>query len=135
MNLKKASSFDFDLIYSEMQRNFIREEIRDRGAALALMSEKAYSIYHVLEGDARVGFLAIWELPDFAFIEHFVIYEDFRSKGYGAKALDIVSKKFRKIVLEVEPARDEIKKRRISFCAFSFYFTEQEHARAKPRRC
>ena len=60
MNLKKASSFDFDLIYSEMQKSFIREEIRDRDTALALMSEKNYSMYHLLEGDARVGFLAIW---------------------------------------------------------------------------
>ena len=121
MKLKKASYADFERIYSEMERNFIREEIRDRDAALATMSERDYSIYHVLHGETKVGFLTVWELADFAFIEHFVIYEGFRCKGYGAQALAVACKKFSKIVLEVEPARDEMQKRRVSFykrCGF-----------------
>ena len=45
MEIIKATVEDFDLIYSEMEKNFVREEIRDRKAARAVMEDEKYVIY------------------------------------------------------------------------------------------
>ena len=115
MKIIKADSEDFDLIYSEMEKSFIREEIRDYDSALEALNDEKYSIYHVADGDTRVGFMTVWELSGFAFLEHFVTYEKFRNKGYGHKALALLKEKFKCIMLEAEPPREDIQKRRISF--------------------
>ena len=121
MKLKKVTKNEFDSIYREMQKNFIPEEIRDYGEAQKVMQNECYSLYHILCDDTRVGFISVWELPEFAFVEHFVIYEGYRNKGLGERTLAILKNKFDKILLEAEPPEDEIKTRRISFykrCAF-----------------
>ena len=121
MKLIKATTGEFNPVYSAMKRNFTQEEIRDYDFALAVMKEEQYSIYHITDGDTRVGFCAIWELSEFAFIEHFVIYESFRCKGYGTRVLELIKESFKTIVLEVEPPQDEMKARRIAFykrCGF-----------------
>ena len=121
MELKLATKKDFFSIYSEMEKNFVREEIRDYGAALAVMENERYSIYQIINNGTRVGFISVWELPDFAFVEHFVIYDSYRNNGLGEKTLLLLKDKFDKILLEVEPPEDEIKTRRISFykrCGF-----------------
>ena len=115
MKIIKATREDFDLIYSEMEKSFIREEIRDYDSALETLNEESYSIYHALDGDIRVGFMTVWELSGFAFLEHFVTYESFRNKGYGQKALTLLKEKFGRIILEAEPPLEDIQKRRISF--------------------
>ena len=121
MNLIKATLSEFDLIYSEMLNNFIPEELRDFESALGVMGEENYSIYHITDRDTRVGFIAIWNLSEFVFVEHFVIYEEYRSCGFGARAISILKDKFKKIVLEVEPPCDDAQKRRLAFyerCGF-----------------
>ena len=115
MEIIKAKVEDFDLIYSEMEKNFVREEIRDRKAARAVMEDEKYVIYHVAKDGTRVGFMTVWELSDFAFLEHFVTYEKFRNKGYGHEALTLLKEKYKKIILESEPPCNDIQKRRISF--------------------
>ncbi|MBE6645197.1 MAG: GNAT family N-acetyltransferase [Ruminococcaceae bacterium] len=121
MKLRKATVSEFDGIYREMQKNFIPEEIRDYESAREVMKEDGYSLYHVLCDDIRVGFITVWELSEFAFVEHFVIYADFRNKGLGERTLALLKDKYDKILLEAEPPENEIKSRRISFykrCAF-----------------
>ena len=115
MQLLKATPEDFDLIYSEMEKSFVREEIRDRAGAREVMDEENYVIYHVTDSGTRVGFITIWELSEFAFAEHFVTYEKFRNRGYGREALRMIEERYEKVVLEVEPPEDDIKKRRIAF--------------------
>lgn len=115
MELIKATAEDFDLIYSEMEKNFVREEIRGREAAKAVMEDTKYSVYHVTDGGTLVGFITVWELSGFAFLEHFVTYEEFRNKGYGKEVLKIIEEKYKNAVLEVEPPEDDMKKRRIAF--------------------
>ena len=115
MKLIKATDVDFDLIYSEMEKNFVREEIRDYCSAKKITTEEGYSIYHVADGDTRVGFMTVWELSGFLFLEHFVTYEPFRNKGYGAAALNLLKEKSPLIILEAEPPREVIQRRRIGF--------------------
>lgn len=121
MKLQRAENDDFDLIYDDLEKSFIPEERRDRVDARRLMEDGEYTVYHVLDADKRVGFITVWELDGFAFIEHFVIYEQFRNCGYGSRALTLLKEKYDNIVLEAEPPTEGIPARRVAFyerCGF-----------------
>ena len=115
MHILKATNSDFDFIFSEIERNFISDERRDYNDALSLYESGKYEILHFISGVERVGFLTVWTFPDFAFAEHFVIYERYRNRGYGATALAALKKLYSKIVLEAEPPITDIAKRRLNF--------------------
>ena len=120
--LKKAKTDDFDLIYSEMEKNFIPDEIRNRTDALEVFSDSLYTVYHAEMDGERVGFITVWELSEFAFAEHFVTYEGFRNKGYGKSALLALGEIYKNIVLEVEHPNTDMQRRRLAFykrCGFS----------------
>ena len=115
MELKRIENEDFDLIYSEMEKNFIYEEYRDRISARKLLDKAEYLVYHITEKGENVGFIAVWTLADFVFIEHFVIYEKYRNLGYGGMALSLIKEKYGKAVLEAEPPTGGIRARRVAF--------------------
>ena len=115
MTLEKISYEDFDVIFRQMESNFIPDERREHDSALALLNNEKYTVYHVIDGDVRVGFITVWELKNIYFIEHFVIFEQYRNQGYGAAVLTTVKEKFSKIFLECEPPTFDIAKRRMAF--------------------
>lgn len=115
MDFIKVKKEEFDTVYREMQGSFVIDEIRDYGDALAVLGNEAYSIYHIVEQGERIGFISLWDLGDFIFAEHFVIYELFRNQGFGGKAIDAVTERFGAVVLEAEPPETVIAKRRIGF--------------------
>lgn len=115
MRLQKAENEDFDSIYDELEKNFILEERREREKARALISDGAYTVYHVLDDETHIGFITVWELTGFAFVEHFVTYDEFRNKGYGSAALELLKEKYGNIVLEAEPPEGEMPARRVAF--------------------
>ena len=121
MKLQIASRGDFDSVYDAIESSFIPEERRDREDARRLMNEGRYTLLHVVDKEERVGFLTVWELEGFAFVEHFVTYEKFRNKGYGSAALELLKARYENIVLEAEPPDEGIAARRIAFyerCGF-----------------
>lgn len=115
MDFIKIKKEEFDAVYRAMQSSFVLDEIRDPGDALAVLENEAYSIYHIVEQGERIGFISLWDLGDFIFAEHFVIYEPFRNQGYGGRAIDAVTKRFGEVVLEAEPPETEIAARRLAF--------------------
>lgn len=115
MKLIKARYEDFDPIYTEMEKNFILEERRDKNDAEKLFDKAEYVIYHTKKDGKYIGFVTVWELSDFAFIEHFVTYEKYRSKGYGSEVLAKLKEKYGVLVLEAEPPQNDMQKRRIAF--------------------
>ena len=121
MDIIKATLSDFDVIFSEIEKNFIPDERRDYEDALRLFKEGKYEIIQFLIGGEKVGFITVWHISDFVFAEHFVIFEKYRNKGLGAKALDKLKNTFSKIVLEAEMPETDIAKRRLAFytrCGF-----------------
>lgn len=122
MTLDLAVPNEFDAIYSAMKKSFISDEIRDYKHALSIMTnESAYRIYHITVAGEKIGFISVWELSDFTFAEHFVIYEKYRNRGYGGMALSLLKERYDKIILEVEPPDDDLKRRRLAFyerCGF-----------------
>ena len=122
MRLERAALEDFDLIYSEKEKNFVSEERRDHEFAFQIMSEPNYTVYHVIDGETKVGFITVWDLVAFAYIEHFVIYELYRNLGYGGRTLEILKKMYKSMVLEAEPPTDELRSRRIAFYERNGFF-------------
>jgi len=121
MEIINASYADFDSIFSEIEKNFIEEERRDYEVAKELFLNGQYSILQFLIDGQKVGFITAWTLPDFVFFEHFVIYENFRNRGYGSLALDALKSKFKAAVLEAEPPHTPLAERRLNFykrCGF-----------------
>lgn len=121
MEIINASYADFDSIFSEIEKNFIEEERRDYEDAKELFLNGKYSILQFLIDGQKVGFITAWTLPDFVFFEHFVIYENFRNRGYGSLALDALKSKFKAAVLEAEPPHTPLAERRLNFykrCGF-----------------
>ena len=121
MKLQKATLDDFDGVYDALEKSFIPEERREREDAEHLMAEGKYTLFHILDGESRVGFITVWELDRFAFVEHFVTYEGLRNRGYGGAALELLKEKYAKIVLEAEPPTEGIAARRVAFyerCGF-----------------
>ena len=115
MKLKRITISQFDDIYGEMAQNFIECERRDYLLAKDLLKRENYAIYHILENGQKVGFVAIWNFEDFIFVEHFVVFERFRSKGLGAKLLDYIKAWQKPIVLECERAIEQLAVRRLNF--------------------
>lgn len=115
MRLKKLDIADFNSFYSELQRSFIEDERRDYKDALQLFCDGKYEIFSLLHEEKRVGFISLWHLPEFTFAEHFVIREEYRNLGLGAKALAELQRIYKKIVLEAEPPAEDVAKRRLGF--------------------
>lgn len=113
--LQKADRSDFDAIYRQMEKNFIKEEIRDRADALAVMDDAAYTVYHLTRGGERIGFFSIWALEEFRFGEHFVVYEEYRNQGFGGDAVEAVVRELGPIVLEAELPDTPMAARRLGF--------------------
>ena len=134
MQLSKAEKSEFAEIYSAMERSFVREERRDREDAERLLSNERYSVFKIQDEGIDVGFITVWELSDFAFAEHFVVYENFRCRGYGAAALELIKKKFTRVVLEVEPPVSDIQKRRFAFYQRCGFVPHREYYLQPPYR-
>ena len=115
MKLIKASEADFEFIYSVMKSSFPPEERRARDEARLVMNESDYTVYLVNVGDEYVGFVSVWELSDFAFVEHFATRQEHRGKGYGALALALLRQMYARIVLEAEPPENILRARRVAF--------------------
>ena len=115
MILERAEKYDFAAIWGEMQKSFPHEELRREADAIAILDNPAYAIYHLIADGERVGFITLWELEGGVFGEHFVIYEAHRNRGLGGEAIDAVTARFGKMILEAEHPVSEIAARRLNF--------------------
>ena len=115
MELIPLPKEDFDSFYALVEKSFIEEERRDYSDALALFTEGKYEILKIVSDNEAVGFISLWHFTDFVFAEHFVTYERYRNRGFGAQALGILRKRLKRIVLEAEPPVSELTKRRLAF--------------------
>lgn len=74
-----------------------------------------YIIYEQ-EGKRMLGFVSLWAMQGFRFVEHFALFPELRSRGYGAEVLRwLQSLDALPIVLECERPSEEIARRRLGF--------------------
>jgi len=115
MELIDVKEEELEAIYRSMQQNFCDDEIRTFPDFKREFSLEKYRLVHIVEGGQRLGYMGIWLLSDVTYIEHFVVYEKFRSTGIGSSALTECKRLYPSIVLEAEPPEDADKVRRINF--------------------
>lgn len=114
--LKRLTNDGFDAVYNIMERSFPRNEIRSKLGQYALLKNGEYSLFVREEEGEIIGFIAVWDLGEIAFVEHFAIAEEWRGKGVGSAMIGDVFALFDKpIVLEVEPPIDEKTRKRVGF--------------------
>ena len=116
--IERLTEADFDQMFSLMERSFPEDERRDYNGQRELLAEPAYTLYakRSPEDAALQAFLALWELGDMAYIEHFAVDPDCRNGGLGGKILQkVIEDTDMRICLEVEPPETEMAARRIGF--------------------
>ena len=115
MKLIPIREEEFFNIYDEMSKNFIADEIRSFDDAYICLEIESFNIYHVVVEETYVGFISVWDLGTCFYIEHFVIYEEYRNSGLWAKALEIINNKLKNVILEADLPNTNIAKRRLGF--------------------
>ena len=106
----------FNLVYEKMATAFPYEERRDLLDQKECLNNKFFNFFEIFDNEADVGFITIWDFPEFIFIEHLAIDEEKRAGGYGSKTIELVKATYNKpIILEAEAPETEQQIKRISF--------------------
>lgn len=106
----------FDLVYEKMTAAFPYEERRDLLDQKECLNNKFFKFSEIFDNETDVGFIALWDFPEFVFVEHIAIDEEVRSGGYGSKTIELVKETFKKpIILEAEAPETEQQIKRIKF--------------------
>ncbi|HUH46122.1 MAG TPA: GNAT family N-acetyltransferase [Arenibacter sp.] len=119
--MERIALSDTDHIYFSKawelyEASFPKEERRTITGQNRIFGLEPYHFEVIVMGDAMVGLLLWWGFKEFVFIEHFATMPNVRGKGYGGKILgEFLEAQNRRVVLEVEPPEDDLKKRRIAF--------------------
>lgn len=114
--IEKIRAQEFDAVFAIMERSFPSDERRPYEEQRALLREDGFDIYVERDAVAIKGFLAVWHLDGFGFIEHFAVAPDYRNGGIGSRMLqEAVTMLGGTVCLEVEPPSDELTRRRIEF--------------------
>ncbi len=114
--LKKIIDNGFDAVYKIMENSFPQNEIRSYARQRELLFNSDYALFVHEENEKIVGFISVWKLTDFIFIEHFAISNEHRGKGLGSSILtELKERYFLPLILEVEPPTDKKTRKRISF--------------------
>lgn len=112
-------NIDFKPTYESL---FPPNERREWDQLLDLIVHTQFRLYEIFTHEKFIGFISVWDLTEFSFIEHFGIRHTEQGKGYGAQALtQVLSMNSKPVVLEVEEPLTETARKRISFYErFSF---------------
>ena len=106
----------FDLVFSKMNAAFPYEERRDISDQKECLNNKFFNFLEIFDNEIDVGFIALWDFPEFVFIEHIAIDEEKRAGGYGSKTIELVKETYKKpIILEAEAPETEQQIKRIRF--------------------
>ncbi len=110
-NRKKISR-----IFNAYEKTFPEDERRSKAQFLELAENPDVFIYQLQTENGAIGYVVLWDLENYYFLEHFEVFEEFRNQKFGAEILGVLKQKFERIILESEPdSLDEIAKRRIGF--------------------
>lgn len=106
-------NFEFRLIY---ESSFPKDERRECSQLLDLLHNKQFKLYEIYIQDKFIGFISVWDLEEFSFIEHFAIRTTEQGKGYGTQAINqVLSMNTKPVILEVEEPFTDTARKRISF--------------------
>lgn len=95
--------------------SFPCHELREEDSQVHIMGHPEYHFDAVYEGTAFIGLMLYWETECFIYVEHFCILPSLRGKKYGQRALELLERRGKTVILEIDPPVDEVSVRRKSF--------------------
>jgi len=130
-DLKSSSQEERHFIYKQYEQTFPIDERRNEEQFYQLFKNESTHIFSIDSDDKiSMGYFITWPFDDFLFIEFFEIYAIFRSTGLGARALQELKDRFKRIVLETEPPEmGAIARKRIIFYENNGFQIIDEHYR------
>lgn len=103
-------------IFTAYCETFPENERRSEAQFESLFHNGNTKVFSILNQSKSIGYLIIWELKNFAFLEHFEIFENFRNQNFGAEVLQKIIKIYPNIILETETSStNKMAERRIAF--------------------
>ncbi|WP_449401547.1 GNAT family N-acetyltransferase [Chryseobacterium wanjuense] len=83
---------------------------------LLFFSNSKVKIISVLHESKNIGYLILWELSNYTFVEHFEVFTEYRSQKLGSYITGYLFENHPRIILEIEPDHlGEDAKRRYAF--------------------
>ncbi|MBY9081135.1 GNAT family N-acetyltransferase [Paenibacillus sp. HN-1] len=111
------AELDFDSLYRLMEASFPPTEFRTYEGQKRLLEDKRYRVIAKKGPDGQTNaFIAVWEFPEFRFLEHTAVDPSLRGQGVGGRMLSaFAAESSIPVLLEVEPPETEWASRRIGF--------------------
>ncbi|MDE6804965.1 MAG: GNAT family N-acetyltransferase [Muribaculaceae bacterium] len=95
--------------------SFPVHEQRESESQRRIMSHPDYHFNLIFDDDKFVGLMLCWEIVDFIYVEHFCIFPELRNNNYGRCSLELLCRKGKTVILEIDPPIDGISERRKGF--------------------
>ena len=130
VTIREKSHILFEKMWEIYDYSFPFEEKRNMQEHECVMRDADFFSDVILSGGEVVGIMFYWQMPKYAYIEHFAISKDMRGRGIGSAALDEFLKLHPSAVLEIEPPCDVITEKRKAFydkAGFKFYDLDYMH--------
>ncbi|WP_415325393.1 GNAT family N-acetyltransferase [Chryseobacterium sp. MMS23-Vi53] len=113
LHITSPDDYRVQEIFNAYCKTFPEDERRDWDKLKTLFSNPKVKIISVLHESKNIGYLIIWELSQFVFVEHFEVFEEFRSKKLGSNITNYLFENYPRIILEIEHGHlsDDAKRR------------------------
>lgn len=115
--IKQASDPALGEVWELYRSSFPREERRSWSRHQRAMEEPSFACLTLRDKEGLAGLLFVWEMEEFAFVEHLAIHPLRRGRGLGHVALNLLHQRVspRPVILEIEPVTDAVTMRRCRF--------------------
>jgi ribosomal protein S18 acetylase RimI-like enzyme len=114
--ITSQDDYRIEQIYNSYTTSFPEDERRDWAKFVQLFAHSNVKFFSVSNERENVGYITLWELSTFTFVEHFEVFIEFRNQQLGSKIINHLKENYTKIILEIEPEHlNEDAKRRFSF--------------------
>lgn len=122
--LHRLEAGEFAAVWQIMEASFPPNEIRTYEGQKALLDDPLYAIHIARDSCSQVmGFMAVWDFADFAFLEHFAVAPAYRNHRLGSSMLgELLAGQGKMLCLEVEPPESSMARRRIDFYRRNDFF-------------
>ncbi|NMS90106.1 GNAT family N-acetyltransferase [Clostridioides difficile] len=118
MKFERLRTSEDRLYYKAMElykTSFPFHEQRKYSLQSEIMENEEYQFNLIYDKDQFVGIILCWETENFIYVEHFCIFPEMRNNRYGQRTLEVLNKREKTVILEIDPPIDDISIQRKKF--------------------
>lgn len=118
MRFERLTTTDHGMYTEAMElykASFPFHEQREAASQADIINNGDYQFNLIYDGNKFIGLILCWETVHFIYVEHFCVLPAERNKKYGQKALELLGRKGKPVILEIDPPIDELSTRRKAF--------------------